>query len=68
MVSRDQLALVYLTVIATAIWYLHERLGWVYDARFALALGAVNVALAVPLFFVLDRGRLVSGSVAREGA
>ncbi|PYO83694.1 MAG: NADH-quinone oxidoreductase subunit NuoH [Gemmatimonadetes bacterium] len=62
------LALVYLTVIATAIWYLHERLGWVYDARFALALGAVNVALAVPLFFVLDRGRLVSGSVAREGA
>jgi len=62
------LALVYLTVIATAIWYLHERLGWVYDARFALALGAVNVALAVPLFFVLDRGRLVSGSVARERA
>ncbi len=62
------LALVYLTVIAAAIWYLHERLGWVYDARFALALGAVNVALAVPLFFVLDRGRLVSGSVAQERA
>jgi len=62
------LALVYLSVIASAIWYLHAQLGWAYDARFALALGAVNLALVVPLFFVLDRGRLVSGSVARERA
>jgi len=62
------LALVYLTVIASAIWYLHVQLSWGYDARFALALGVVNLALAVPLFFVLDRGRLVSGSVARERA
>ena len=62
------LALVYLAVLATAIWYLHAQLGWAYDTRFAVALGALNAALAVPLFFVLDRGHLVSGSVARERA
>jgi NADH-quinone oxidoreductase subunit H len=62
------LALVYLTVIATAIWYLHGQLGWSYDTRFALTLFAVNVALAVPLLLVLDRGRLVSGSVERRSA
>ena len=32
----------------------------------ALALFALNVALAVPLFFVLDRGHLIAGSVAEE--
>ena len=58
------LALVYLTVIATAVWVLHEQLGWTYDTRFALALAGLNVVIAVPLFFVLDRGRLITGSVA----
>jgi NADH-quinone oxidoreductase subunit H len=62
------LALTYLTVIATAIWFLHDRLGWSYDTRFALTLFALNVLLAVPLFFVLDRGHIVSGSVAEEHA
>jgi NADH-quinone oxidoreductase subunit H len=62
------LALTYLTVIATAIWFLHDRLGWTYDTRFALTLFALNVVLAVPLFFVLDRGHIVSGSVAEEHA
>ena len=57
------LALTYVTVVATAIWFLHDQLGWTYDARFALALFGLNVLLAVPLFFVLDRGRLVAGSV-----
>ena len=61
------LALVYLMVIATAIWYLHDQLGWGYDGRFAGVLFAVNLALAVPLVFVLDRGRLVSGSMEGEG-
>jgi hypothetical protein len=60
------LALVYLTVLATAIWVLHDRLGWSYDQRFALALFGLNLLLAVPLFFVLDRGRIVAGSVAEE--
>ena len=61
-------ALAYLTVIATAIWLLHEGLGWTYDTRFALTLFALNLLLAVPLFFVLDRGHIVSGSVAEERA
>ena len=60
------LALGYLTVIATAIWFLHDQLGWTYDTRFALTLFGLNVLLALPLFFVLDRGHIVSGSVAEE--
>ncbi len=60
------LALGYLALLATAIWALHEVLGWTYDARFALALFGLNVVLAVPLFFVLDRGHLFAGSVAEE--
>jgi len=59
------LALGYITVMATAIWLLHARLGWNYDARFALALFSLNVLLAIPLFFALDRGHLISGSEAR---
>jgi hypothetical protein len=31
-----------------------------------LALFGLNLLLAVPLFFVLDRGRIVAGSVAEE--
>jgi NADH-quinone oxidoreductase subunit H len=61
------LALTYLTVLATAIWVLHDRLGWSYDTRFALALFGVNVLLGVPLFVVLDRGRIVAGAVAEAG-
>jgi NADH-quinone oxidoreductase subunit H len=60
------LALAYVTVIATAIWLLHERLGWSYDTRFALVLFGLNLVLAVPLVFGLDRGRIVAGSVAQE--
>ena len=59
-------ALAYLTVIATAIWFLHDRLGWPYDTRFALALFGLNLLLAVLLFFVLDRGHIIAGSVAAE--
>ena len=62
------LALGYVTVVATALWLLHDGLGWTYDTRFALALFALNLALAVPLCFVLDRGRIVAGSVAAEEA
>jgi len=62
------LALGYITVLASAIWLLHDRLGWAYDTRFSLALFGLNVLLAIPLFFVLDRGRIVAGSVAEEGA
>jgi NADH-quinone oxidoreductase subunit H len=61
-------ALLYVSLIATVVWVLHERLGWAYDSRFALALFGVNLLLAVPLFFVLDRGHIVSGSAAEERA
>ena len=62
------LALGYLALLATAIWVLHQRLGWAYDARFALALFGVNVLVAIPLIFVLDRGHVIAGSVAGQGA
>jgi NADH-quinone oxidoreductase subunit H len=62
------LALLYLTVVATVIWYLHAVLGWAYDMRFSLVMFAVNLLLAVPVFLVLDRGRLISGSVQRRSA
>jgi NADH-quinone oxidoreductase subunit H len=56
------LALGYLTVVATAIWYLHAVLGWTYDARFAGVLFALNVVLGLILFVGVDRGRLVTGA------
>jgi NADH-quinone oxidoreductase subunit H len=62
------LSLGYLAVIATAIWYLHTQLGWTYGTPFALALGAVNLVLVVAVVWWLDRGRIVSGSVAEEAA
>jgi NADH-quinone oxidoreductase subunit H len=61
-------SLVYLTIIATAIWYLHGRLGWAYDRPMALTLGALNLVLLVAAVWGLDRGRVVSGSVARRAA
>ena len=62
------LALLYLTVVATVIWYLHAVLGWAYDMRFSLVMFAVNLVLAVPVFLVLDRGHLIAGSVQRRSA
>jgi hypothetical protein len=62
------LAVVYLSVLATAIWYLHGRFGWTYGTPMALALGGVNLVLLVALLWWLDRGRIVSGSVAEEPA
>jgi NADH-quinone oxidoreductase subunit H len=61
-------ALVYLTILATAIWMLHARLGWAYDRRFAAALGGLNLVLAVAVFWLADRGRIVSGSMSRKPA
>jgi len=61
------LSLGYLAVIATAIWYLHEQLGWTYGTPFALVLGGVNLVLVVAVVWWLDRGRIVSGSMAEVG-
>jgi NADH-quinone oxidoreductase subunit H len=61
-------SLVYLTIMATAIWYLHGRLGWAYERPMALTLGALNLVLLVAAVWGLDRGRVISGSVARRAA
>ena len=61
-------ALVYLSILATAIWVLHARLGWDYDRRFAAVLGGLNLVLAVAVFWLADRGRIVSGSMSRKAA
>jgi len=58
------LALGYLAVIATAIWYLHAQLGWTYGPPFALALGALNLVLVAAVVWWLDRGRIISASTA----
>jgi NADH-quinone oxidoreductase subunit H len=58
------LALGYLAVIATAMWYLHAQLGWTYGTPFALALGAVNLVLVAAVVWWLDRGRIISASTA----
>jgi NADH-quinone oxidoreductase subunit H len=58
------LALGYLALLATAIWYLHAVLQWPYGAKLALALFGLNAALLVVLAWGVDRGRIVSGSMA----
>ena len=58
------LALGYVALLATAIWYLHAVLEWVYGAKFALALFGLNAVLLVVLAWGVDRGRIVSGSMA----
>ena len=62
------LALGYLALLATAIWYLHAVLNWAYGPKFALALFGLNAVLLVVLVWGLDRGRIVSGSMARGPA
>ena len=62
------MSLIYITVLATAIWYLHSYLGWTYGPGMAWALGGVNLVLLVGLVWWLDRGRIVSGSVQEEAA
>jgi NADH-quinone oxidoreductase subunit H len=62
------LALIYITVLAAAIWFLRIRLGWEYGLGMAAALGGLNVVLLVALVWWLDRGRIVSGSMPQEAA
>jgi NADH-quinone oxidoreductase subunit H len=62
------LALLYITILATAIWFLRVRLGWQYGVGMAAALGGLNVLLLIALVWWLDRGRIVSGSIAQETA
>ena len=62
------LALVYITILATAIWFVRVQLGWEYGPGMAWVLGGINLVLLVALVWWLDRGRIVSGSVQEEAA
>jgi NADH-quinone oxidoreductase subunit H len=58
------LSLVYITLLAVAIWFIRIRLGWEYGRAMAAALGGLNLILLIALVWWLDRGRIISGSVA----
>jgi NADH-quinone oxidoreductase subunit H len=62
------MSLVYITILATAIWFLRVQLGLEYGPAMAWALGGINLVLLVALVWWLDRGRIVSGSVQEEAA
>ena len=62
------MTLLYITILAVAIWFLHVRLGWAYGPRMAWALGGLNLVLLIAVVWWLDRGRIVSGSVQEEAA
>jgi len=62
------LALIYITVVAVAIWFFRVQLGWTYGPGMAWALGGLNFVLLLVLVLWLDRGRIVSGSVPQEAA
>ncbi len=62
------MSLVYITVLAAAIWFLRIRLGWEYGKLMAGGLGALNLVLLIALVWWLDRGRIVSGSMPQEAA
>jgi NADH-quinone oxidoreductase subunit H len=62
------LALLYIMILATAIWFVRVRLGWQYGSGMAWALGGLNLVLLIALVWWLDRGRIVAGSVPQEAA
>ena len=62
------LVLLYITMLAVAIWFLRMQLDWDYGPGMAYTLGGLNLILLVALVWWLDRGRIISGSVAEEAA
>jgi len=62
------LALIYITILAVAIWFLRAQLGWAFGPGMAWALGGLNFLLVLAVVLWLDRGRIVSGSVQEEAA
>ncbi len=62
------LSLIYITVLAVAMWFIRIRLGWEYGRGMAAALGGLNLVLLIALVYWLDRGRIVSGSAREEAA
>jgi hypothetical protein len=59
-------ALAYIVIIASAVLVL-ESAGIRRGAMYASILGALNMALVVILFAILDRGRIVSPAYGRIG-
>ncbi len=62
------LALCYIMVITLAIWILESVIGLTNPHVLALALFGLNVVLCYLVFFVLDRGYILSGSYHRSTA
>jgi len=60
------LALVYITILAAAIWFLRVQLAWEYGRAMAGVLAGVNLLLLIALVGWLDRGRIISGSMPQE--
>ena len=60
------LALVYIVVIAIVMWLLTSALGLTNPNVRALVFFAINVVGCYLVFFILDRGSLLSGSYRRE--
>ena len=62
------LALCYIMVITLAIWILESVVGLSNPHVLALALFGLNVVLCYLVFFILDRGYILSGSYHRSTA
>jgi NADH-quinone oxidoreductase subunit H len=62
------LALIYITILAVAIWFFRAQLDWAFGPGMAWALGGLNFVLLLVLVLWLDRGRIVSGSMPQEAA
>jgi NADH-quinone oxidoreductase subunit H len=60
------LALIYITILAVAIWFVRVQLGWAYGPGMAAVLAGINILLLIALVGWLDRGRIVSGSIPKE--
>ena len=61
------LALAYIVIIATAVLIL-DSAGIHRGAMYSSILGALNMALVVIVFAILDRGRIISPAYARSRA
>ena len=59
------LALVYVMVMCTAVWVLESVAGIASPVIKGLALFGLNLVLGYVVFFILDRGKVVSGSYRR---
>jgi NADH-quinone oxidoreductase subunit H len=61
-------ALCYILIITLAIWLLQSVIGLTNPRGLALALFGLNLVLCYIVFFVLDRGYILSGSYHRSTA